>query len=175
MPKTFIPRNPSPKPGYTGNHAGIYVEDNVLKYNSDGTERVVANNVATVETVAATNVITASESGKTFFLSHATEFVSTLPAPAAGLVFEFIVANAPETASYTVVTSGSDNIMVGHILTSEDAGGTSDSEASGGDTYTFVDGKAVIGDRARFISDGTSWFVTGFAAVFDGATITTAS
>lgn len=130
---------------------------------------------APTETVAATNVITAAESGTTFFLSHATEFVSTLPAPAAGLRFTFIVANAPETASYTIVTTDSANIILGHVLTSQDAGGSADSETSGGDTITFVDAKAVVGDWVEVISDGTNWFVRASSKVFDAITITTAS
>ena len=124
------------------------------------------------EVVTATNVITAAENGKTFFLNSATEFVSTLPAPAVGLRFKFIVTAAPASASYTVVTASSANIMLGHVLTSQDAGGTSDSETSGGDTLTFADGKAVVGDSAVFESDGTSWFVVASAKVFDGITIT---
>lgn len=128
------------------------------------------------ETVAATNVLTKAESGKTMFLSHATEFVTTLPAPAAGLEFEFIVADAPESASYTVVTNGSANIIRGHILTSDVNSATdADFEASGGDTLSFVDAKAVLGDRARFISDGTYWYVQAACSVFDAITITTAS
>lgn len=129
-----------------------------------------------VETVAATNVLTKAESGKTMFLSHATEFVTTLPAPAAGLEFEFIVADAPESASYTIVTNGSANIIRGHILTTDVNSATdADFETSGGDTLSFVDAKAVLGDRARFISDGTYWYVQAECSVFDAITITTAS
>ena len=65
------------------------------------------------EVVTATNVIAAAESGTTFFLNAATEFVSTLPAPAAGLNFRFIVSAAPSGASYTVVTTSSSNIIIG--------------------------------------------------------------
>lgn len=128
------------------------------------------------ETVAATNVLTKAESGKILFLDHATEFVTTLPAPAAGLEFEFIVANAPESASYTVVTNGSANVIRGHVLTADvNAATDGDFEAAGGDTLTFVDAKAVIGDRARFVSDGTYWYVQAACSVFDAITITTAS
>jgi len=127
------------------------------------------------EVVAATNTITAAESGKTFFLNHATEFVSTLPAPALGLNYSFVVSGAPSGASYTVVTDGSANVIIGHILTSQDAGGSADSETSGGDTISFVDSKAVVGDRVDVVSDGTSWFARGSSKVFDAITITTAS
>lgn len=125
------------------------------------------------EVVATTNVIAASESGTTFFLNNATEFVSTLPAPAAGLNFKFIVTAAPASASYTIVTNSSANIILGHIVCS--AGGTGDSETSGGDTVSFVDGQAVVGDQCEFECDGTNWFVKGSCKVVAGMTITTAS
>ncbi len=125
------------------------------------------------EVVAATNVIAATETGTTFFLNHATEFVSTLPAPAAGLKFTFIVTGAPSGASYTIVTNSSANILLGHVVCS--AGGTGDSETSGGDTITLVDGQAVVGDRVDVISDGTYWYVRATCKVVAGITITTAS
>lgn len=128
------------------------------------------------EVVAATNVITAAESGKTFFLSHATEFVSTLPAPAAGLRYNFIVANAPETASYTIVTNSSANVIIGQVYSSDlDAAGNADFETSGGDTITFVDSKSVVGDRVEVHCDGTNWYAYCFCSLFDAITITTAS
>jgi len=128
------------------------------------------------EVVAATNVIAASESGKTFFLSHATEFVSTLPAPAAGLRFTFIVANAPESASYTIVANSSANIIIGQVYTVDVNSATDpDFEVTGGDTITLVDAKAVVGDRVDVFCDGTNWYVYCFCSVFDAITITTAS
>lgn len=127
------------------------------------------------EVVAATNAIAAAESGSTFFLNSATEFVSTLPPPALGLRFTFVVAAAPSGASYTIVTDSSANIILGHVLTSQDAGGTADSETSGGDTISFVDGKAVVGDRVDLECDGTNWFARCSSKVFDAITITTAS
>jgi len=124
-----------------------------------------------VEIVAATNVIAATESGKTFFLNHATEFVSTLPAPAAGLKFTFIVTGAPSGASYTIVTNSAAQVIFG---AQHDAGGAAgDVEATGGaTTITFVDGQAAVGDRADLISDGTNWYATIFTSVAAGATIT---
>jgi len=136
---------------------------------------MAADNSANCEVVTAANVIAAAESGTTYFLNSATEFASTLPAPALGLRFTFIVSAAPSGASYTVVTNSSANIMLGQVVTSQDAGGSADSETSGGDTLSFVDSKAVVGDYAIFISDGTSWFVRAGCKVFNAITITTAS
>lgn len=128
------------------------------------------------EVVTSTNVITAAESGKTFFLNSATEFVSTLPAPALGLTYTFIVSAAPSGASYTIVTNSSANIIKGHVLSSDlNAAGDSDFETSGGDTISFVDAKAVAGDTVTVVSDGTNWFASGRCTVFDAITITTAS
>ena len=126
---------------------------------------------SSVETVAATNVIAATESGMTYFLSHATEFVSTLPAPAAGLRFTFIVVNPPETDSYTIVTNAAAQILGGHVLAADGNAGDVESPAAG-TTITFVDGASVAGDRVDVISDGTSWYAQCTCAVATGITIT---
>lgn len=128
------------------------------------------------EVVTATNVITAAETGSVFFLNSATEFVSTLPAAAAGLKFTFVVTAAPSGASYTIVTNSSANIIKGQVYTVDVNSATDpDFETSGGDTISFVDAKAVAGDRVDVICDGTNWFAYGFCSVFDAITITTAS
>lgn len=124
------------------------------------------------EVVSATNVITAAESGSVFFLNSGVEFVSTLPAVAAGLHFTFIVSAAPAGASYTIVTNASANIIVGKAFPADGAAG--DTGASD-DTISFVDGQSVAGDRVEVWSDGTSWFATAFCSVAAGVTFTTAS
>jgi hypothetical protein len=132
---------------------------------------MAADNSANVEVVTATNVITAAESGKTFFLNSATEFASTLPAPAAGLRYEFYVTGAPSGASYTIATNAAAQIIFGHCLASD--GNAADTELTGGaTTITFVDGQAGVGDWCRVISDGTNWYVRGESAVPAGLTIT---
>lgn len=129
---------------------------------------------ANVEVVTTTNVIGASESGKTFFLSAATGFVSTLPAPAAGLRYKFIIgATAPSSGNHTVVTTSSANIIFGvlGVATVDDAGAIAASE----DTITFVASTALAGDWVEVISDGTNWYVTGCATVAEAITTTQAS
>lgn len=149
---------------------------------SDGSVKVIDNASGHAvlceppEVVTATNVITAEEGGKTFFLNSATEFVSTLPAPKLGLKFSFVVTAAPSGANYTVVTSGSSNIIKGQVYTVDVNSATDpDFETSGGDTISFVSAKAVAGDRVDLVCDGTNWFAYGFCSVFDAITITTAS
>jgi hypothetical protein len=148
------------------------------KSGSDGSLAVIDNltGVGVVnyppEVVAATNIITADESGKTFFLSAATEFVSTLPAPQKGMRFTFIVSAAPSGASYTIVTSGSANIIKG--LQNSVAGDAGDS-GTADDTISFVDGQAVAGDKVELYSDGTSWFAYAISKVAAGITFTQAT
>lgn len=124
------------------------------------------------EVVTATNAITAAESGTTFFLNSATEFVSTLPAPALGLTYRFVVTGAPVGASYTIVTASSANIIKGMAV---NAAGDEGDTGTADDTISFVDGQAVAGDMVEVISDGTSWFAYGFSRVAAGITFTQAS
>lgn len=126
----------------------------------------------TFESVTATNVITASENGKVFLLNSATEFVSTLPAPAVGLHYTFIVVAAPASASYTVVTTSSANVIKGMQVCAADAAGDT---GTADDTVTFVDGQAVAGDMIEVWSDGTSWFAVAKSRVAAGITFTQAS
>ena len=132
---------------------------------------MAADNSANTEVVAAANIITAAESGKTFFLNAAAEFASTLPAVAAGLRYTFIVTAAPAGASYTIGTNGGDNIIIDHVLPADGAAG--DTETGGGDLISFVDGQAVVGDRVDVICDGTNWFARCSCKVAAGITITT--
>lgn len=128
---------------------------------------------ALTEVVIATNVILAAETGSVFFLNAAVEFVSTLPAPAAGLKFTFIVTAAPSGASYTVV--GASGTPIHGVVVSKDLNGATDSATTAGTgvlTLTFVDSKAQKGDRADFVSDGTDWFVVAYTGGnFDAITL----
>jgi hypothetical protein len=126
-----------------------------------------------VVTLAATRQVKAEESGTTFFLAHATEFVTTLPAPAAGLKYKFVCKIAPAGANYTVVTSGSANLFIGFVVCHADGAGAT--VATAGDTISFVGSQAIVGDWVEVECDGTSWYVTGMAGVAAGVTITAAS
>lgn len=128
------------------------------------------------EVVTTTNSILAAENGKTFYLNAAAGFASTLPAPAAGLRFRFVVQTAPTGGTgYTVLTASSANIFVGSIGIStidDTVDGSSDGD---GDTITFVNDAAVAGDWVDVESDGTSWFVRGHGLLATGITITKAT
>jgi len=126
----------------------------------------------TVTTLTAASTLTTAQSGTTFFLNSATEFVTTLPAPVAGLNYTFIVTAAPSGASYTIVTASSANIIKGQAV---NAAGVAGDTGTADDTISFVDAQAVAGDQVTVISDGTSWFAKAFCAVAAGVTFTQAS
>lgn len=128
--------------------------------------------LASVTTLTAASTLTTAQSGRTLFLSSATEFVTTLPAPAAGLTYTFIVGAAPSGASYTVVTNASANIIKGQAV---NAAGVAGDTGTADDTISFVDGQAVAGDMVTVITDGTSWYAYGVCAVAAGITFTQAS
>lgn len=137
-------------------------------FTGDITGNVTGGITKTSETVAAANVITADESGSTFYLGLAGGFTSTLPAPAAGLNYKFVVAVQPTTA-YIITTNASANIIEGMA----DVNSTL-VLASNEDTINFVASTAIIGDWVELESDGTSWFVTGQSGAVGGITFTAA-
>ena len=121
----------------------------------------------TTEVVTATNVITAAESGSVFFLNSATEFVSTLPAPQAGLNYTFVITAAPSGANYTVVTTSADNVIYG----SAEVNGAS-VPAVAEDSINFVSAAAAIGDWVSVYCDGTNWYVRGLGVAAGAITFT---
>lgn len=182
MPTRSLARVPNALGLAADNKAPIYVDsdDNRVKVIPGGagstTEVVLqeTSGAGAAEVVTATNVILAAESGRTFFLNSATEFVSTLPAPALGLYFTFIVAAAPSGASYTITTNAAAAIIHGAVV-SKDLNGATDAAATVGTpvaTITLVDSKSVVGDRVDVVSDGTNWYaaiITG--GNFDAVTL----
>lgn len=124
-----------------------------------------------VKALITTYTVPESENGMTYTLNLAGGFAVTLPAPKIGLRYTFIAGISPTTA-YTVVTAASANIMKGFAT---NAAGALVTPLSAGDTITFVANQAVAGDQVTVVSDGTSWFMTGWAQVAAGVTITQAS
>ncbi len=118
------------------------------------------------EVVTGTNVIMASESGKTFYLNIAGGFTSTLPPPALGLRYKFIVKTAPTTA-YIITTDNGDNILQGTFL---DIVGELVAIVAQ-DTLNFVASTSLVGDSLEVESDGVSWFCTAFSKADGGITV----
>lgn len=140
--------------------------DTIPVYDSstDKVKEVPAENfgvgLASGEVVITTNVITTDECGKTFYLSLAGGFTSTLPAPTLGCKMNFVVKTAPTTAYVIVSTSGANIIAVSVNELETDTGddGPYDDNA---DTVNFVANVAAIGDFLECSSDGTLWYCKG--------------
>ncbi len=122
---------------------------------------------ANTEVVTGTNVITAAEGGKTFFLNSATDFLSTLPAPALGLRFTFIVSTLAGTTAHTIATNGGANIINGAVATTD---GNAAVQGTGKDLISLTKGATggAVGDQVTLVSDGTSWFLSGLVKVAAG-------
>lgn len=174
---------------FAKNASGIIVEQ------SDGTSKTISNSeLSVLDGITATvdelnqldqsvkyadlteaSTLTAAQSGSVFFLNSATEFATTLPAPAVGLHYKFICKAAPASADYTIVTTSSANLFIGGINELEVDTGDDGPYHAAGDTISFVDSVAVVGDWVTVESDGTSWYVTGQANADGGITVTQAS
>jgi len=121
------------------------------------------------EIVTATNVITAAESGKTFFLNNTTGFASTLPAPAIGLHYKFVLMAAPASGNTTVGTNAAAAIIEGNLMVASTV-----VPAVNERSINFLVTDSDIGDWCEVISDGTSWFLRGSATTTAGMSVTAA-
>jgi len=121
--------------------------------------------------------MTAADNGKTFFLSHATEFAVTLPALSTvvkGWHCKFIVGLTPSGADYTITEKASadtDKVVCNGITESE-TDTNDDGEYSAGATLLTFDatGGCVLGDWVEFHTNGIFWYVRG-NAVSDGGIV----
>lgn len=132
----------------------------------------IALGAGSVETLIAARALTADDNGKTFLLGLAGGFPVTLPAPAAGMRFKFIVSVAPTTA-YVITTNGGDNIMIGGVNELEVDTADDGPYSANADTLNFVASVAVVGDFVEMFSDGTSWYFNGQTNADGGITLST--
>ena len=143
---------------------GVYTLQVVADTAGVITTGSIAN--ANYETVVTTRLLAIADSGKTFFLDLAGGFTITLPVPALGLNYKFVVKTAP-TTNYIILTDSVANLINGAVYSSEAAAVV---VAAAADTINFVANLALPGDYITLESDGTSWFVTGGCFVQDGIT-----
>ena len=131
--------------------------------NTAKTADAIANELA--EAVTTTNGIAANETGKTFYLDLAAGFTSTLPPPAGGLKYTFIVKTAPTTA-YIITTFSANNILYGTLI---DIVGEL-VYFSAQDVVNFVASTSLVGDRLEVECDGTNWYCTAISGADGGIT-----
>ena len=122
-------------------------------------------------TLTATATLSEKDAGKTIFLNSASEFITTLPVPKAGLFFRFIVQAAPVGWDYVIKASSSADIIDGQVYTVDvDSATDPDFEITGNNTIHLVASKSVVGDKVEIVSDGTYWYASCFCSVYDAIT-----
>ena len=106
-----------------------------------------------------------------------TGFNVQLPTPQSGIWYRFFLgapsiannSNAAITITTTSDGSTASNIALGMVE------GTGDDEGAnvvaGVDVLTFVHNKALAGDHATFVCDGTNWFVTAKYSIDNSITL----
>ncbi len=149
--------------------ASIYIDG--TKITATPAElNLAADSSASIEVVTTTNVLLATESGKTLIVNSATAFVSTLPAVAAGLRFRFVCGATGVTGgNHTIVPNASDdNTIYGQAQV---AGALVAAAAEG--SINLIADKFIAGDYVDVISDGTNWYVSGMTVTTAGCTFTT--
>lgn len=151
--------------GITSTAAELNILDGVTATAAE--LNMAADSSANCEVVTGANVITAAESGKTFFLNAATGFASTLPTPALGLRFKFVIKATPTSGNHTVVTAGGVNIIDGMADVNSTLVLASDE-----DSINFIANTAISGDWVEVISDGDAYYVSGQSGAAGGITFT---
>lgn len=122
-----------------------------------------------VKTKTAAFTVPTSENGMTYILSLAGGFATTLPSPAAGLRYRFVVGIS-NTSNYTIAAASA--IIFGSV-SSADLNAASDAALSstGITTITLAANKSVKGDWIELVSDGAAWFMSGNVTVFDAVSL----
>ena len=119
-------------------------------------------NLINHETIAAARILTNEDSGKTFFISQASAYEITLPlmsAITAGWNATFILASV-DTNAVTIANNTAEDTIVGGVAGADGNAATSSETAV--DEVVFING-AKLGDRCTIVSNGTNYFVSGFA------------
>ncbi len=145
----------------------------IIRKLPDGSDSIVDIRRTKGLTVTAARTLTPADQG-VIYLSLAAGFAVTLPPLQDGLLYRFVVAIAP-TGSYTVVTSGSANVIEGPLASADLNAASDTTSTAASDTVTFVLNKALKGDYVELACNGVNWFASGACKAFDAVTLTQAS
>ena len=139
-----------------------------LSYGSPAMSMHRAKAFQIIGDATATRTLLAKESGAVCQFDRAAGTVYTLPAPVAGMVFDFIVTTAVTSNAHKVITNAATVFLTGGVIS-----GNLTVAASGdifqGDGSTHValsmngtDTGGLVGGRLRFIAlSSTLWYVEG--------------
>lgn len=130
-----------------------------------------------VETLTEATTLDTDYCGKRFVLSATTEFTTTLPAVSnsEGCTLEFWIGAAPSGSTYGIITGNSlENVLIGGVNENEVDTGNDGPYQAAGDTISFADGTAVVGDFIIMFSDGSNWYFRGQANADGGIVVSQA-
>jgi hypothetical protein len=134
---------------------GIVVQDDLGVDNFVVTEAGLTTYREKYEAITTTDVVTASQSNTTFYVSGVGS-TTTLPAVAssAGVVVRYVVSGALTTPNFIIDSAEGDNIEGSLIV----AGAVVDCDAE--DQLNIVIDGENLGDFVELRSDGSKWFIT---------------
>ena len=138
--------------------------------NKDGDKLgTLAEGKMTIKSVslplAADSSVSVADSGSIIFVDAtgaAGEVDIALPAPASGLNYKFIVTEDTPTQDVKIVATGT---LVSGILMIQSDTNEDNSVVAAGSTNVLIKQAAKKGDWVEYISDGTSWFISGMGSV----------
>jgi len=131
--------------------------------NFDNVLDSCALNLVENETIAAAKTLTNEDSGKTFFINQASAYEITLPLMStitAGWNVKFIISVVAANA-VTIANNTDEDTIVGGVAGAD--GGAATHAETAVDEVVFISG-AVLGDQCTIVSNGTNYFVSGYAA-----------
>lgn len=139
-----------------------------VSYGAPGLSIHRARAFQTIGDAAATRTLTAKESGALCQFDAAAGVVYTLPAPVAGMVFDFIVTVAVTSNAYKVITNAATVFLVGGLISGNlTVAASGDIFQGNGTTHVAVsmngtDTGGLIGGKLRFVAlSSTLWYVEG--------------
>ena len=115
------------------------------------------------EDIAAAKTLVKDDAGKTFFINQASAYEITLPLMAtisSGWNVTFILGTVAANA-VTIANNTAEDTIVGGVAGAD--GGAATHAETAVDEIVFISG-AVLGDQCNIVSNGTNYFVTGYAA-----------
>lgn len=121
-----------------------------------------------IQSVGATRTLLAEESGSLCLLDVAAGVVYTLPAPVAGMRFEFLVTVAVTSNAHKVITDATTTFMLGGVIMGDVTVATSgDYFEANGTTHVALSAAGTItggllGERYQLTCiSGTQWVIEG--------------
>lgn len=122
-----------------------------------------------ISVTTATFTLTKDHSMTELYLNRAGGIAFTLPAPAVGIKYRFIVGTSP-TSDCTISTSGGSDIIVLEVNELEVDTGDDGPYDTDADVVTFKANVAVLGDFLDMHCDGTKWYARGSTNADGGIT-----